>query len=130
MWLFTKYGFYSVVSARMSAKPNAPVDPARVMIRARKREHLDNLIARFTIDPRPGDRTDLLDWLTVKVVETKATDYPFRLFVPKPVWADAAHDLATEIGYDNFKSEVHATADDPSYLSALHEVWGAGRRMR
>lgn len=37
MWMFTKYGFYSVVCARESSKPNAPVDPTRVMIRARKR---------------------------------------------------------------------------------------------
>ena len=48
MWIFTKYGFYSAVCARQGdGKKHQPVDPDRIMVRARARQHLDNLVARF-----------------------------------------------------------------------------------
>lgn len=77
----------------------------------------------------PDDRTDMLDWLSVTVLESGGTDYPVRLFIDKDAWADAAHDLVTEIDNDNFKSEVGKAMDDPAYLSALHQVWDIGRRL-
>jgi hypothetical protein len=42
MWLFTRYGFYSVACA---LKENGAADPARVMIRARCAAHLEQLKA-------------------------------------------------------------------------------------
>ena len=48
MWVFTKYGFFSAVCARKgSGKYGQPVDPDRIMIRARLRSHLDALLKRF-----------------------------------------------------------------------------------
>lgn len=130
MWLFTRYGFFSVVCARTSARPGAPVDAGTVMVRARKRSHLEALIRRFVDRPRPGDRSDLLDWIGVKVVTSKGTDYPYRVFLSKAAWADASHDLATEMTWDDFKGHVHQElAADREYLAALHAVWDIGRRM-
>jgi hypothetical protein len=130
MWLFTKYGFFSVVCARASARPGAPVDPSKVMIRARCRKHLEALVARFVDAPKPGDRSEFLDWVTVHIVESRGTDYPFRVFLPKAVWADAAHDLMSEIDYDDFKHHVAETmGDDRAYLNALHSVWSVGRGL-
>lgn len=48
MWLFTKYGFYSAVCARQGdGKLGQPVDPNRIMVRARVRRHLETLKEGF-----------------------------------------------------------------------------------
>ena len=48
MWLFTKHGFFSAVCARQgSGKHGQPVDPGRIMVRARVRGHPEALKARF-----------------------------------------------------------------------------------
>jgi hypothetical protein len=46
MWLFTRYGFYSIACAR---KPDNSIDPNLVMIRARILGHLKNLQKRFHV---------------------------------------------------------------------------------
>src|SRR5687767_11117776 len=89
MWLFTKYGFFSVVSARDSS---GGVDIATLQVRARLRGHLVSLIERFE--------------LAAEVVETRDADYRFRILVPKTTWSTVAGELATEINYANFKGEV------------------------
>lgn len=53
-----------------------PVDPGRIMVRARLRQHLEALRVRFP---------DLLG--NSEIVATGGTDYAFRLFVAKSVWA-------------------------------------------
>jgi hypothetical protein len=46
MWIFTRYGFFSVVCARQGeGQPGQPVDPDRVMIRARSKDDYDNFKA-------------------------------------------------------------------------------------
>ena len=116
MWLFTQYGFYSAVCARQGdGSHGQPVDPNRIMLRARRREHLDRLLARFT---------DILG--RVEVHESTATDYRFRIFVDKTDWASVLRDLGDELDYDNFKSAVanRLTGDtDGNYEHALHDVW-------
>jgi hypothetical protein len=37
VWLFTRYGFYSIACA---SQPNGAIDPGTVMIRARRAAHL------------------------------------------------------------------------------------------
>lgn len=50
MWVFTKHGFFSAVCARQgSGKHGQPVDPNRIMIRARVRAHLEAL--QVTVHP-------------------------------------------------------------------------------
>ncbi len=115
MWLFTRHGFFSVVSARAGDGAHGnPVDPQRMMVRARRREHLDRLKAKCA---------PLLD--ACDIVESGSTDYAFRLFVAKELWREVAAALATDIDYDNFKSEVarHQGAAGREYEQALHDVW-------
>ena len=116
MWLFTQYGFFSAVCARQGdGSHGQPVDPDRIMIRARRREHLDRLLARFA---------EAFDG--IEVHESTATDYRFRIFVDKTDWADVLQDLGDELDYDNFKSAVanRLTSDtDGDYENALHDVW-------
>ena len=42
MWIFTKHGFFSAVCARQGdGRHGQPVDPDRMMVRARNRGHLE-----------------------------------------------------------------------------------------
>jgi hypothetical protein len=118
MWLFTRYGFFSIVCARKGfGESGQPVDPDQIMVRGRSREHLEQLQKRFP---------SLVD---LSIESFPRSDYPFRLFLPKPVWADVMKDLAEELDYDNFKSEVARQLDSSHYLDCLHDVWGIMRRL-
>jgi hypothetical protein len=115
VWIFTRYGFFSAVCARQgTGKQGLPVNPDRIMIRARVRKHLDELSQRFP---------DLLG--ACEIEEFAGTDYAFRIFVDKRTWVAVLSSLGEEINYDNFKSEVkryQGSAGAP-YERALHDVW-------
>jgi hypothetical protein len=122
MWLFTKYGFYSVVCARQGdGRHGQPVDRERLMVRARSEAHLKALKDRF-----PEELGD------VNVLETPSTDYRYRMFVKKAVWSRVLVGLNEEMDYDNFKSEAHRTGkhDGGSYEHALHQVWSVMNRLQ
>jgi hypothetical protein len=122
MWVFTKYGFFSAVCARQrGGKHGQPVDPKRIMVRARDRGHLEALKKRF-----PG----LLGKCDVQ--ESPGTDYAFRVFVGKPEWSQVLSGLAEETDYDNFKSAVarHQGRSGVAYERALHEVWSVMHRLQ
>jgi hypothetical protein len=122
MWVFTKHGFFSVVCARQGdGRHGRPVDPDRVMVRARVRGHLEALKKRFP---------DLLGLCEIQ--ESAGTDYAYRLFVQKSAWAQALAGLAEETDYDNFKSEVarHQGKAGAAYQRSLHEVWSVMHRLQ
>lgn len=122
MWLFTKYGFYSAVCARKgNGRHGQPVDPDRIMVRARVRGHLDALKERF-----PNQLG------ACPVQESSSTDYAFRLFVDKPTWAQVLAALAEDTDYDNFKSEVarHQGRAGADYEHALHDVWSVMYKLQ
>lgn len=122
MWLFTKFGFYSAVCARQGdGRHGRPVDPNRIMVRARVRRHLEALQDRFP---------DLLG--RSEILESAGTDYAFRLLVPKAAWAQVLAELAAETDYDNFKSEVarHQGPAGAAYGHCLHDVWFVMHRLQ
>ena len=122
MWLFTKHGFFSAVCARQgNGKHGQPVDPGRIMVRARVRSHLEALKSRFP-DPLGG----------CEILDSGGTDYAYRLFVAKPVWTQVVGQLAEETDYDNFKSEVarHQGNAGAAYEHALHDVWSVMNRLQ
>src|SRR3981081_2484815 len=95
MWIFTKHGFFSAVCARQgNGQHGQPVDPDRIMVRARDRSHLEALKKRFP---------ELLG--DCEIQESAGTDYAYRLFIQKSTWLAVVPGLAKEIDYDNFKSE-------------------------
>jgi hypothetical protein len=115
MWLFTRHGFFSAVCTRQgNGRYGRPVDPDRVMVRARLCQHLEALKNRFP---------DLLGDCEIKVFP--GSDYAFRIFVAKPVWAQVLVGLAEEMDYDNFKSEVERFQGSrgDAYARSLHNVW-------
>lgn len=111
MWLFTQYGFFSVVCGRDLDGNGGSLDPDTLMVRARSHKHLSSLMSRFP------------SLEGCEIVETPLTDYRYRIVVPKSTWAEVAKELAAEIDYGNFKSRAHECSGDSRYASALHDVW-------
>jgi hypothetical protein len=122
MWIFTRYGFFSAVAARLNnGKHGQPVDPNRIMVRARLRDHLEGLRCRFP---------DQLG--SCEILEHAGSDYAYRIFVDKPVWREVVAALVEETDYDNFKSEAarHLGKKGIAYERALHDVWSDMRRLQ
>jgi len=110
MWIFVKYGFYSIACA---AKPDGTPDPATLMIRGRTREHMQNLQSRFPA---------LADFTVVVLLDC---DYKYRMIVPKSVWVPVLAELAQEQTWSNFKNQAtdYAGRHQSEYIDALHRVW-------
>ena len=106
MWLFTKYGFYSAVCPRQGPDRRAPVDPDRIMVRARVRDHLVNLMEAFPI-------------LAAEIEEHTGTDYAYRLHTDKRNWAKVVASLATSRSADR----ATTTCNGPSPTAASTTVW-------
>ena len=122
MWVFTKHGFFSAVCARQGNREHGqPIDPDRIMVRARVRGHLEALKERFL---------SLLGQCDID--ESTETDYAFRIFIDKRVWSEVLAGLADETDYDNFKSEVarHQGRAGAAYEHALHGVWSVMYRLQ
>ena len=60
-----------------------------------------------------------------EIQESTETDYAYRIFVEKDVWARVLSEMALETDYDNFKSEVarHQGRAGAAYEHSLHRVW-------
>ena len=120
MWVFTRYGFVSVACA---SKQDGTIDEDTVMVRARSRQHLVNLKKRFP-DTALGN---------AKILVSAATDYEYRVVVPKAVWASILSELAMEPTWSNFKSEADRFATQKKmaggYVDALHDIWGIMRKF-
>ena len=122
MWIFTKHGFFSAVCARQgSGEHGNPVDPNRIMVRARLRSHLEALKKRFPDQLGPCE-----------IQEFAGSDYAVRIFVAKSVWSQVLAGLAEETDYDNFKSEVarHQGRAGAAYEHSLHDVWSVMYRLQ
>ena len=122
MWLFTKHGFYSAACARQGEGGyGQPVDPGRIMVRARLRIHLTALKERFS---------DLL--ADSEIMEFPGADYAFRIFVPTSVWSQVVVGLTEEMDYDNFKDAVarYQGSSGEDYEHALHKVWSVMNRLQ
>jgi hypothetical protein len=122
MWIFTKHGFFSAVCARQGdGNHGQPVEPDRIMVRARVRDHLEALKKRFP---------DLLGQFEIQ--EFAGTDYAFRLFLKKSAWSQVLAGLAEETDYDNFKSAVarHQGRAGAAYERSLHEVWSVMNKLQ
>jgi len=110
MWLFTKYGFFSVVQTYD--------DPEKMMIRGRCREDLERLAA-FALDQAAIGLPD-------NVIETPKADYHYRLICDRADWLVIAYELAQDVDYGNFKNQIK---DD--YRHSLYErVWGVMRDLQ
>jgi hypothetical protein len=117
MWIFTKYGFYSVACAN---KPDGSLDNETVMVRARRIAHLRSLQKRF--DALADG--EILTWPN--------RDYRYRLIVPKASWVAIVGELVKEQEWSNFKNEAakYQGASGKDYVRALHDVWSVMNRLQ
>jgi hypothetical protein len=120
MWIFTRYGFVSVACA---SRQDGTIDEDTVMVRARSRQHLVNLKKRFP-DTSLGK---------AEILASAATDYEYRVVVPKAVWADILSELAMEQTWSNFKNEADRFTTRKKmargYVDTLHEIWSIMRSL-
>lgn len=118
MWLFTRYGFFSVTQPTRD-NPDSKASKL-VQIRARMRMHLQALQARFPVG------------LAGEILESDDTDYRFRLIVARDRFARVASALVNELDYSNFKGacDHHGTWLGPGYSDALHQVWAVHHRLQ
>ncbi len=125
MWLFTRYGFFSVVCPTESygfvdSRELTGVQEERVAIRARWRNHLEALQRRF---PE-------LSGSEIQITEQR--DYKYRILAAKKLWSSMVAELAAEETWSNFKSEV-AVFQGPQgsgYTEVLHQVWAVMREFQ
>jgi hypothetical protein len=110
MWLFTRYGFYSIACGQ---QPNGATDLNTMMIRARSVDHLQNLKVRFPVLSK------------TEILTLAKRDYRWRLIVPKQTWAGIVAEIVQEQEWSNFKSEAarFQGAKGLDYVHALHKVW-------
>ena len=103
MWVFTRYGFFSISCPDW--------DKSQLQVRARARKHLAALQDRF-------QHLKLFE-----VRETPDADYRYRIVVPKQIWVETITALAQEQTWSNFKNEASRCQHDPLYDHALHKIW-------
>ncbi len=108
MWLFTPFGYFSVVAHR--------ADKRVLLVRARVAKDLANLRKKY------------LPSLS-KTVLTPLADYPARATVGRKAFAKAVAKIALDIDYDNFKSEV-GRVQGQGRAHAYLEIWQATRRLQ
>ena len=119
MWLFTRYGFFSVACARKHGGRSSQPDSTLLMLRARQR-HLENLRRRFP---------------ALAGCEVKAdtgTDYAYRIIVAKATWSVVVAELVEEQTWSNFKDEGERFLGSGyrDYQEALHTVWDVMARLQ
>jgi hypothetical protein len=102
MWLFTNFGFFSVVQKKGTS---------HLTVRARVRADLDELRERYLPDLSP-------------TVGKAGTDYPWRATVLHKAFASALGRIVMDLHYSNFKTEV-ASQQGKARAARYHEVWDA-----
>lgn len=98
MWIFTRYGFFSV-----------SVQSGKRVVRARRKDHLTSLLNRFE--------------KKLEIEASEDTDYKYRVAFTQQEWSEILVALNEEQTWSNFKSEVYATQGPTDYEKILHKVW-------
>ena len=112
MWLFTQYGFYSVVAQdgeASAAQDENENDGENYLVRSRVRNDLQNL--------------KVLAHLDNEILENIGTDYRYRMVLDAAEWSRALGSLGASIDYSNFKNRIGALPDQSGKSAAYHQVW-------
>jgi hypothetical protein len=100
MWVFTQDGFISAVD-------NGHV-PGKLAVRARDKKSLELLAALTQQD----------------IVQSKNSDYPYRVFVTREEFSNFMLSHVDSIDYANFKDRVYETRGS-KFANACGRVWAA-----
>ena len=102
MWLFTNFGYFSVVQ-----KPGA----TDLTVRTRVKSDLEALRAQYLPELGP-------------TLGKAGSDYPWRATVPPQALAAAMVKIVMDVNYPNFKNEV-AARQGKGRATRYHKVWDA-----
>ena len=103
MWIFTHYGFFSVVCTKDDL----------MQIRARNKNHLQRLCDVFPKELKNAE-----------IISVENADYAWRIIVDSAEWEAVAYQLANEIDYTNFKDDCKkCMPNDKMYLGILSRIW-------
>jgi hypothetical protein len=117
MWIFTRHGFISAVSA---LRANGTMNKQQVVVRARTAGHLDAILAAAGLDQARSE-----------VRMSTDRDYAYRVVLDKPQFVALVSAAAADIDYPNFKSECQqAHPGDRAYHQMLAATWHAGYEMQ
>lgn len=106
MWLFTKYGYFSVVRT----------SPNEYHVRARVKKDLENLCDAIN--------------LVKKISASKDADYRYCIVVGGEVYRTITQLLTQSVDYDNCKAKIAMTEDQREKLKAYHQIWETMRDLQ
>jgi hypothetical protein len=102
MWLFTKFGFYSIVKDEASEK---------FKVRARSKQDLQNLVSKIK------------ELAKCKILEWPEADYRYRIFIDSNHLHLLFEQLEESIDYNNFKDTIYGLPDQKDKVHSYHLVW-------
>lgn len=103
MWLFTKYGFYSIVKEFNNSN--------MYQCRARRKKDLENLITNFRYLKGYEIHCD------------KKADYHYRIFINQMHFSMLMLNLSNTVDYSNFKNWVSKSKDQIDKTESYSEIW-------
>ena len=101
MWIFTKWGFISVVEDKSN--------PSFFVVRSREKYSLEEVVSRLEKD--------------YEIFTNIGTDYIYRIFVPKEEFVYLMVKELNSIGYNNFKQAAEEYLKEDEWLNTLANVW-------
>lgn len=120
MWLIlSRTGFLSVVVPRN--QKTGEVEHDRLMVRARKREHLELLRSQHTV--LAGKRI---------LRAPDHADYRWRIIVPRSAFAEVMREIVEQLAVTNVKSDahVHEAETGRDFVSAMHACHALFARLQ
>ncbi len=119
MWLIlSRTGFLSVVVPRN--QKTGEIEHDRLMVRARKREHLELLRSQH-------------DVLTgVRILRSDNADYKWRIIVPRRAFAEVMREIVERLAVTNVKSDahVHEVETGRDFVNAMHACHALFARLQ
>ena len=100
MWIFTTFGFFSIVQKSGNSF---------LTVRARVASDLDRLREKYMPD-------------LSKTIKGQGSDYPFRATISHEDFAKGMEKIVKAIHYSNFKTEIEAKMGSKRE-AIYHEVW-------
>jgi len=114
MWLFTTFGFFSIVEKPWDRKSKT------LTVRARVRSDLEALSDRYLSG-------------TTRIIESPDADYPFRMQVPRSEVIKSWQIIIGDLKYENFKNAAgkrQGPAREKIYHGVADELRGGLRRVQ
>lgn len=119
MWIIlSRTGFLSVVVPR--DQKTGEIEYERLMVRARKREHLELLRSQHAV------------LSGMRILRSNNADYMWRMIVPRSAFAEVMHEIVDRLAVTNVKSDAHTHEAETGreFVSALHACYALFAKLQ